>query len=325
MTGARESIDSASPLVSIVVCVFNGVEFLDEVVGTVLAQTWTNWELIFVDDGSSDGSADVIRRYPDPRIRLLVQPNRGAASALATGIEAARGEFLALLDQDDLWESEKLEAHLSRMLERPGLDLTFSWFVYADERGEALGLKSIRYRGTIDFTGLLADFVIGATSNVMLRKDAIGRVGGGDATIPRLYDVDLFLRIALLRPGNIEAVPRDLMRYRRHDDQLSRDFQILMTDWESFLEKLRQLAPKEVCQAEGTARCSINRYFARLAYEQRDYREAVRFVWKGFRSSPLVFALDARNWLTAAACGSGALLPGCLHSRLERMAGLRRR
>lgn len=324
MTGARESIDSASPLVSIVVCVFNGAGFLEEVVGTVLAQTWTNWELIFIDDGSSDGSAEVIRRCPDPRIRLLVQPNRGASSALATGIEAARGELLALLDQDDLWEPDKLEAHVSRMRERPELDLTFSWFVYVDERGEELGLKSIRYRGAIDFTGLMADFVIGATSNVVMRKDAVCRAGGVDRTIPRLYDVDLFLRIALLRPGNVESVPRDLMRYRRHGEQLSRDFQILVTEWESFLEKMRQLAPKEVGQAEGTARCSINRYFARLAYEQRNYREAVRFVWRGFWSSPVVFALDARNWLTAAACWSGALLPGCLHSHLERMAGLRR-
>jgi glycosyltransferase involved in cell wall biosynthesis len=324
MNPDREMVGSASPLVSIVVCVFNGVEFLDEVVGTVLAQTWTNWELIFVDDGSSDGSAEVIRRYPDPRIRLLVQPNRGASSALAAGIEAATGEFVALLDQDDTWEPEKLEVHVNRMRERPDLDLTFSWFVYVDKRGEELGLKSIRYRGSIDFTGLLADFVIGATSNVVVRKEAVCRAGGVDATIPRLYDLDLFLRIALRRPGNVEAVPRDLMRYRRHGEQLSRDFAILVTEWESFLAKMRRLAPKEVSEAEGTARCSINRYFARLAYEQRSYRESVRFVWRGFRSSPVVFVLDARNWLTAAACWSGALLPGWLHSRLERVAGLRR-
>lgn len=311
-------------MVSIVVCVFNGVEFLDEVVGTVLAQSWTNWELIFVDDGSSDGSAEVIRRYPDPRIRLLVQPNRGASSALAAGIEAATGEFVALLDQDDTWEPEKLEVHVHRMRERPDLDLTFSWFVYVDRGGEELGLKSIRYRGTIDFTGLLADFVIGATSNVVVRKEAVRRAGGVDATIPRLYDVDLFLRIALLRSGNVEAVPRDLMRYRRHGEQLSRDFAILVTEWESFVAKMRRLAPKEVSKAEGTARCSINRYFARLAYEQRSYRESVRFVWRGFRSSPVVFVFDTRNWLTAAACWSGAVLPGWLHSRLERLAGLRR-
>lgn len=324
MIGPGETIRGTSPLVSIVVCVFNGVEFLDEVVETVLAQSWTDWELIFVDDGSSDGSAQLIRRHSDPRIRLLAQPNRGASSALAVGIEAARGEFVALLDQDDIWEPAKLEAHLNRMRERPDLDLTFSWFVYVDERGKDLGIRSIRYRGAIDFTGLLADFVIGATSNVVVRKEAVCRVGGVDVTIPRLYDVDLFLRIALLRSGNIEAVPRDLMRYRRHGEQLSRDFQLLVNEWESFLAKMRRLAPKEVSRAEGTARCSINRYFARLAYEQRNYPEAVRFVGRGFRSSPLVFVLDVRNWLTAAACWSGALLPGSLHSRLERMAGLRR-
>lgn len=324
MIRARETVDGASPLVSIVVCVFNGVEFLDEVVGTVQAQTWTNWELIFVDDGSFDGSADVIRKYPDSRIRLLVRPNQGASSALAAGIEAATGEFVALLDQDDLWEPEKLESHVSRMRERRDLDLTFSWFVYVDERGQELGLKSNRYRGTIDFKGLLADFVIGATSNVVVRREAIRRVGGVDTTIPRLYDLDLFLRIALLRSGNIDAVPRDLMRYRRHGEQLSRDFQILVTEWESFLAKMRGLAPREVSEAEGTARCSINRYFARLAYEQRSYGEAVGFVWRGFLSSPVVFVMDARNWLTAAACWSGALLPGWIHSRLERMAGLRR-
>jgi len=310
--------------VSIVICVYNGARFLAETMESVRAQTHEDWDLIAVDDGSTDGSADIVRRFADARISLIRQENRGAAAALATGIAAARGEFVALLDQDDLWHPDKLACHIARMRAAPSVALTFSWFTYVDQSGRSIGLRSRRCHGTFDFRSLFSDFVIGATSNVVIRRDVIAPAGGVDPSFPRMYDLDLILRTALLRSHSIEALPRDLLLYRRWPHQISRDFRSLEKEWDRILVKMRGLAPVDVAAVEGAARCSINRYFSRLAYEQYQFRQALHYMMEGFRADPLHSLADVRNWLTTAACVSGTVLPSRLHAGLERAAGLRR-
>lgn len=312
------------PLVSVIVCVYNGQEFLGAALDSVFAQTHTRFELIAVDDGSTDGSAAVLSRYADSRLRVLHQENRGAAMALELGLEAARGEYVAFLDQDDLWEKDKLAVHVDWLRRRPAIDLTFSWFRYVDRAGRDIGLRRKRCRGTLDFRSLLRDFAIDATSNVVVRRAAIERAGGIDPTFPRMYDLDLFLRIALLAPRNIEAVPAVLMLYRRHGLQITYDFNALQGEWEGVVGKMARLAPEVVASVEGHARSNASRFFARLAYEHGDYRQAIRYVARGFMCSPARFLADPRNWSTGAACMAGLVLTPRFDRRLERLAGLRR-
>lgn len=314
----------AAPLVSVVICVYNGQRFLAGALDSALSQTHRDFELIVVDDGSTDGSLAVLDSYSDPRLRVIRQPNRGAAGALSAGIQTARGTYIALLDQDDLWEPASLTAHVEVLESQPGIALTFSWFRVIDELGREIGIHSSHYRGTIDFGDLLRDFVIGATSNVVMRRSAIDQAGGVDASLPRLYDLDLCLRIALLAPGNVASIPRDLMRYRRHASQISRHLEALKLEWARALEKLRGLAPREVAQVEKRARSNMSRYFARLAFEDGRYRNGLQLLSEGFRYAPAAFVVDRRNWLTGAACLSGLLAPAQFHRRLERLAGLRR-
>lgn len=100
-------------LVSIITPCYNGEKYISQTIRSVLEQTYENWEMIIVDDGSSDGSADIIRSFADPRITLLQQENSGSAAARNAGIRAARGRYLALLDADDLWEPEFLKDQLA--------------------------------------------------------------------------------------------------------------------------------------------------------------------------------------------------------------------
>jgi glycosyltransferase involved in cell wall biosynthesis len=315
---------SGAPLVSVIVCIYNGQEFLGAALDSVFAQSHSVFEVIAVDDGSTDGSAAVLSSYADSRLRVLHQENRGAAMALERGLQAARGEYVAILDQDDLWEKHKLAVHVDWLSRRPEIDLTFSCFRYVDREGRDIGLRRKPCRGTFDFRSLLTDFAIGATSNVVVRRAAIERAGGMDPTFPRMYDVDLFLRIALLARCNIEAIPDALMLYRRHGRQISHDFSVLRDEWERVVSKMAQLAPEAVASVEGHARSNASRYFARLAYEAGDYREAIRYVARGFMCSPARFLADPRNWSTGAACMAGLMLPPRLHRRLEWLAGLRR-
>jgi hypothetical protein len=228
------------------------------------------------------------------------------------------------LDQDDLWAKDKLAAHRDLFQRRPGIDLTFSWYRIINQAGGEMGLHSNRCLGTIGFRSLLKDFVIGATSNVVVRRAAIERAGGIDPTLPRLYDLDLCLRIARLSPRNSEVIPRDLMFYRRHDAQITRDLDRLPEEWARLLNKLRCLAPQDVAEVANQACSNMSRYFACIAYENGLHTRGLEFLRVAFRHSPMQFIADARNWRARAACLSGLLLPPRLHRGMERMAGLRR-
>jgi glycosyltransferase involved in cell wall biosynthesis len=313
----------SEPMVSAIVCVYNGAEFLASTLDSALAQTYSAFELIVIDDGSTDGSMDLLSKYSDPRIRTIRQSNRGAAAALQAGIDIARGKYVALLDQDDIWEPDKLRCHVELFEQKPEIDLTFSWFRLIDGQGNDMGVHSSRYRGTISFPDLLCDFVIGASSNVVIRRSALSAVHV-DAGLPRVYDWDLFLRIALLVPNNVEAIPKDLMWYRRRDGQISSDVDALKQEWLQALAKLRDLIPDQVAPVEKLARSNMNRYFARLAYGGSCYAGGLQHLSEGFRDAPVPFLADSRNWLTAAACLAGLMLPRRLHRGLERLAGLRR-
>lgn len=109
------------PLVTCIVPVFNGESYLSETLDSLLAQSYHPIEIIVVDDGSTDGTPAIVRRYGQ-QIRYLRQANAGAATARNLGLTAARGEFVAFLDADDLWHREKLDRQMVRFQARPELD-----------------------------------------------------------------------------------------------------------------------------------------------------------------------------------------------------------
>ena len=316
---------AAAPAVSVLLCIHNGERFLAATLDSLFAQSFSDFELIAIDDGSSDNSTQIVENYRDSRVRLIRQQQQGAAGALDTAWHAARGEFIALLDQDDLWKKDKLATHIETHRRRPDIELTFSWFRVISDAGHEIGVHSCRYRGTIDFRQLLTDFVIGATSNVVLRRSALARAGGIDRTLPALYDLDLCLRVALLSPHNVLAIDQDLMLYRRHDLQVSRDLAALDRQWDQVLRKFESLAPEEFRLVSKRARSNMDRYFASLAYEEYDYARALQFLKKGWRESPGYFLRKPRNWLTLGASTSGLLFPSAIHRKMERLAGLKRK
>lgn len=242
-----------------------------------------------MDDGSTDGSAHLVESRHDSRVRLIRQDQQGAAGALDTAWHAARGEFIALLDQDDLWTKDKLAIHIETHRRYREIDLTFSWFRVITQTGREIGLHSKRHRGTVDFQDLLEDFVIGASSNVVMRRSAVERAGGIDRTLPALYDLDLCLRVARLASYNVMAISQDLMFYRRHETQISRDLTTLEREWEQALRKFEALAPNEFQRVGGHARSNMDRYFASLAYEECGYARALQYLKKGCRQSLAIF------------------------------------
>src|SRR5208337_189042 len=138
---------TGAPAFSIITPVFNAGVYLVRAVESALRQTYSDFELIIVDDGSTDGAIDGVLRLRDPRIRVLRQANHGAPSASNSGLNASRGAYIAFLDQDDLWSPEKLARHLETFRRHPEVDLTFTWVARIGELDQDLGLPVREWRG----------------------------------------------------------------------------------------------------------------------------------------------------------------------------------
>ncbi len=174
-----------NPLVSTVIAVYDGERFLAEAIDSVLAQTYEPVEVIVVDDGSADGSAGIASAYK--QIRYIFQPHCGHPAALNAGIEASTGEFIAFLDADDLWMSEKLNLQIPYLMEHPDVGYTMALLRNFVEPGAELPL-----RPTQDL--LVSDEVLLTVGTLVARRDVFESVGLFDTDYVHGYDVDWFVR-----------------------------------------------------------------------------------------------------------------------------------
>jgi len=191
-----------NPLISIIIPVYNTKRYLDETIGSVLKQTYKNWELILVDDGSTDGSVDLIKDYcnSDIRIRLIEQANSGQGAARNNGIRQAKGDLIAFLDSDDLWTPEKLSIQLEEKV-KYGVEFQYAhgYLMYEDQNNklETYDWISGEFKGLEFFNQLFISCSVN-TDTVLMDKIIFDKVGLFD-TDPELRgteDFDLWLRVA---------------------------------------------------------------------------------------------------------------------------------
>ena len=308
-------MNRAFPAASIVMTVHNGGSLLRASVESALAQTFGGFELILVDDGSTDGCVDAVRHL-DPRIVCFEQPNQGASSATQTGLLRARAPLVAFLDQDDLWSPGKLAAQVEILDRHPSIVLTFSATAYIGPSGDILPLPRRVWDGPVDFETLMCDFVIGNTSAVALRREAALAAGGCDPRFQFMYDLDLCLRISLAQDSGILGDSGHWTYYRRHESQMSRRLHEMAAEWDRLLAKMAALSPDRFRRCEATARLNMNRYFAYLAYETGVPLRGLRLLASELFRSPAGWIRDRRNWLVTAACFAKATLPDRVVRRL---------
>jgi glycosyltransferase involved in cell wall biosynthesis len=209
-------------LVSVIMPAYNAGRHVAESVRSVQAQTFDRWELVVVDDGSTDETGEVVQSLAsvDARVRYVRRPNGGQAAARNTGLGAARGTLVAFLDADDLWLSDKLAAQLE-VLERTGVDLVYTdGYIFSDDGAESaeerFHIVPGETRGVEMFRTLFVSNRIG-TLSVLVKRSALDAVGLFDEN--RAYqnceDYDLWMRLAKWGAG-FYGMPEKLMRYRRH-------------------------------------------------------------------------------------------------------------
>lgn len=227
------------PLVSIVTIFLNGERFIREAVESVLAQTMDRWELLLVDDGSTDGSTEIALWYENEypkKIKYLEHPghrNLGTGASRNLGIALAQGEYIAFIDSDDIWLPERLERHLKIFEMFPAAVMvcspTLYWFNWRRETSEWAGKKD--YAGDLFLpTGALLPSTVSLTlflgtgnapgvCSLTVRREIVAQVGGFEHAFRGLYEDQVFISKVCLA-GSIVAIEDVLDHYRQHDESL---------------------------------------------------------------------------------------------------------
>ncbi|NDV00537.1 glycosyltransferase family 2 protein [Pseudoroseicyclus tamaricis] len=277
------------PRASIIVPAYNCETTLHETLEGLCAQTYGDFEIVVVDDGSTDRTAAVARSLGDARIRLIQQPNRGLAGARNSGIAHARGAFLGFCDADDLWRPTKLAAHVAHLEANPNVGISYSGSELIDAAGKPLRIAQRPRLTEVSAAHIFLRNPIGNGSAPVIRRAALDDIAFAcpgepertcwfDESFRQSEDVECWLRFKLTTDWDVEGIPGLLTRYRIVASGLSAGTARQFATWERLVAKLTPIAPEFMARHTPTARAYMQRYLARRAISSGDGQEALARV-----------------------------------------------
>ncbi|OGU23031.1 MAG: hypothetical protein A2X85_14300 [Geobacteraceae bacterium GWF2_54_21] len=234
-----------TPLVSIIIPTYNSASFITEAIDSCLMQTYTKFEIIVINDGSTDNTDEVVLKYID-KITYIKQENAGAARARNLGIAEAKGDYIAFLDADDIWITDKLQKQIEIMKRNPNIALVYGKFEnFSEGTNEILSIMPDSIQSGFLFDHILINNLIGLSS-VLVRKSVLDEVGSFDERLLTAEDTNLWLKIAYKYPFGV--VSEILFRRRIHGGNISERVDIKVgtldnLDW--IVELYPEVSPKK--------------------------------------------------------------------------------
>ncbi|MGI9479391.1 MAG: glycosyltransferase family 2 protein [Hyphomicrobiaceae bacterium] len=317
--------------VSVVIPLYQTEVYIEQALRSVLAQTFTDFEVLVIDDGSHDRGPQIARDISDPRVRVISQENRGLAGARNTGIRLANGEFVALLDADDLWEPRKLELHVAQLDRDPAIDVSFSASRLIDETGEDIGLVQRPMGGPLEAADFFCRNPVGNGSAPVLRMTALERIAFEDEGLGRVCwfdenfrqseDIECWVRLVAGAGCRFGYVDEALTLYRVNSGGLSANVDKQLATWRKFRDKVAVYAPELVKRHGRRAEAYQLRYLARRAVYSERRTLAFVLAWKSLVTFPrMMIEEPVRSIATLGAAGAKLLLTSSLFERIERSA-----
>jgi len=215
----KDSLNMRNPKISIIIPTYNRADLLPQAIDSVLKQTYRNWETMIVDDGSTDETEKVVKKYRDSRIHYIAhQSNLGSSSARNTGIKKTKGQFIAFLDSDDEWLSEKLACQMQVFKNKSnhcGVVYTGGYMV---KNNKEILAKSVEINLNNFYEKILFKNIVGS-STVLIKRECFDKVGLYDVSLINYQDWDMWIRISKYYQFILVNLP--LIKYHIHPDQLS--------------------------------------------------------------------------------------------------------
>ena len=313
----------ADPTIAVVIPAYNAAEHLAQTLRSVIGQTRPADEVIVVDDGSTDDTAGVVRRF-GADVRYIRQPNSGVSAARNRGIEVASADCVAFLDSDDLFAPEKLALQAPRFAS--GAVAVSSAAVLVDGTLRPLAVRRPTLPGDLLLHLFTEGNLVGSPSSVVASREVLRELGGFDERLSFTADWDLWIRLA--RTGRLECVDEPLIAYRLHDSSMSTDPELVETDSISMLERALEHPgnPLEVEHARGRIMARQFSVAAGCYVQSGRYASGARCLARGAVSSPstqwhaLGSALRKRSSRSRNGVGSDRL-GSSAHVRVTAAAG----
>jgi glycosyltransferase involved in cell wall biosynthesis len=283
---------AGAPLVSVVIPNYNCARFLPDALTSVFAQTYPRVEVIVVDDGSTDDSAQVLDTFGD-RIRVLRQANQGVSAARNLGIRESRGELIAFLDADDLWHPEKLAKQVALFAD-PAVGLVHCAVEYIDEQGRTLGTNFTGRRGRVlrHIALLEGTVVLAGGSTAVVRRTSFDKAGVFDPDMSTAADWDMWRRIACY--DAIDVVREPLMRYRLRPSSMHRNLAVFEHDMlHGFSSMFADPAAAEIHHLKRRAYAAVYLMLAGSFLHGRQWRKCLSYGWRSVVSWPPAFTYVA--------------------------------
>lgn len=313
------------PKVSVVIPAYNAMTYLPNTLHSVLQQTFSDFEVLIIDDGSTDHiQAWVAQNITDPRVRLIAQANQGLSAARNTGIANAQGEYVAFLDADDLWKPTKLEVQVHYLDNNSAVGLVYNWIAVIDAQGKPTGKV---WRGDIEgdvLEEVLQRNIIDCPS-VLVRRKCFEEVGVFDRTLRSVEDWDMWIRIATRY--HFSVTREALVYYRQHTSNMSKNWRVMEQAFHQVIEKsFESISPKLLpLKNNSLGYANLCLAWKALQSKDRDYQLASLFQQQAITHYPKL-RYSRENIRLTLAIASLRYLGANYYSRLLSAAyALRRR
>ncbi|MBD2497773.1 glycosyltransferase family 2 protein [Nostoc sp. FACHB-280] len=298
-------MNKTSPMVSVIIPAYNAAQFLPDAIASVQQQTFADWELLIVNDGSTDNTIEVVQEYQKncDRIHLINQPNQGVSTARNHGVKNSQGQIIAFLDADDQWYFDKLSQHLTHLQSNPCLGVSFAQVEILNQTGEPTGQISSSRLTQLKPEYFLSENPTTTTSNWVIRKEVFTQVGGFCPEMSYSEDLEWLLRVICTTDWQIAGINQVLTRYRTSSSGLSSQLYRMEAGWNQLIAKARIYAPQLVEHHFALAQAVHLRYLARRAFRLKlPAKVGIDFISRALHSDwRLLFHQPQRTFLTLVA------------------------
>lgn len=273
----------AKPKVSIIIPTYNRAHYIYEAVESVFAQTYKNYEIIIIDDGSTDNTRETLKRYGD-RIQYFYQKNMGPPAAMNAGVRRAKGEYYVILGDDDALMPDMLERQVGVLERDPDVAFVCGGVHFMDGNGQIYKTSRAGRDREKTFKSLLFDNFVWHLTAVVRRKVS-EEMGHFDEKLATTHDYDLWIRIAI--KYRFEYTDAPLARFRRHPGNYSKSLDLHLKDHLAILDKpvvREQLTPWEWARFRAVNYYRFGMFYARTG----DYLKAGRNYWRAVFNYPTI-------------------------------------
>lgn len=307
------------PMVTVVMPAYNSSEYLRESIESVLAQTFKNFELLVIDDGSYDDTAAIVHSYikQDNRVKLISQTNQGVSATRNRGINLSKSEYIAFIDADDTWFPDKLNNHLQSFKSNANLGISFAKVVFLNSNSKLAGVATTRLNKLQPQHFLYENPTI-TVSNLVVKREVFQCIGDFDTSMSYAEDLDFLLRVITSKKWQIKGLNKILMAYRTCTSGLSSNLYCMEEGWEILADKAKVYAPNLIEQHYLYARSIHLRYLARRALRLRlPSKVGVDFMTRALMSDwQIIFKEPRRTILTMLAVYGKDLLAGLTYENM---------